>query len=51
MIRGQLLDDEGYNNRNEKTNFVGEHIVECYIIQNGKVVARDEIEVPIKSGG
>jgi hypothetical protein len=50
MIRGQIHDDKGHHNRNEKTNFIGEHIVECYIIQNGRVVARDGIEVPIKSG-
>lgn len=50
MIRGQIHPDEGHKNRNEHTNFIGEHIVECYIIKNGRVVARDEIEVPISDG-
>lgn len=51
MIRGQIHDDEGHANKKENTNFIGEHIVECYVIKDGKVVARDEIDVPIKVGG
>jgi hypothetical protein len=51
MIRGQILDDEGHESKKENTNFIGEHIVECYVIKDGKVVARDEIDVPIKVGG
>lgn len=51
MIRGQIIDDEGHESKRETTNFIGEHIVECYVIKDGKVVARDEIDVPIKVGG
>lgn len=36
------------NGRREKTDFYGPHYVECYIIKNGIVVARDKILVPIK---
>ncbi|MGF1907537.1 SMODS domain-containing nucleotidyltransferase [Aliivibrio salmonicida] len=46
-IRGQILDDSGYGNRSESTNFNGEHSVECYVIKDGVVVARSEITVPI----
>lgn len=48
-IRGQILDDSGYGNRSETTNFNGEHSVECYAIKDGIVVARSEITVPIAS--
>ena len=48
LVRGQILDDEGYLNRNEKTQFRGDHIVECYAIKNGVVVARDSILVQIE---
>ncbi|OZS43032.1 nucleotide-binding domain-containing protein [Photobacterium sanguinicancri] len=47
-IRGQILDDGGYNRRNESTSFKGEHVVECYAIKNGIVVAKDRIHVPIQ---
>lgn len=47
-IRGQIVTDEGYQKRNERTSFQGEHFVECYAIQNGVVVARDSIDVPIQ---
>ena len=29
--------------------FKGEHVVECYIVKNGIVVARDRIDVPISN--
>lgn len=47
-IRGQILLDDGYKNRSERTLFRGEHFVECYAIQNGVVVARASIDVPIQ---
>ncbi|WP_305811993.1 nucleotide-binding domain-containing protein [Photobacterium leiognathi] len=47
-IRGQIFDDDGYKRRNESTSFKGEHIVECYAIKNGIVVAKDRIHVPIQ---
>jgi len=46
-IRGQIIDDLGSFERKESTNFKGSHFVECYIIKNNKVVARDTIDVPI----
>ena len=49
MIRGQILDDN-HPTRNEKTDFIGGHEVECYVVKNGIVVARDRIDVPIQEG-
>lgn len=46
--RGQILNDEGNHIRVESTNFKGEHYVECYIIKDNIVVARDFIDVPIR---
>lgn len=47
-VRGQIVSDEGYNKRKETTDFRGEHVVECYAIKNGVVVAKDRIDVPIQ---
>jgi hypothetical protein len=47
-IRGDIVADKGHRKKEESTNFVGEHIVECYVIQNGVVVAKDRIDVPIQ---
>lgn len=51
-IRGQII---GSNRPNESlheyTQFRGDHLVECYIVKDGIVVARDLIEVPISSNG
>ncbi|MEL6418326.1 MAG: nucleotidyltransferase [Pseudomonadota bacterium] len=49
MIRGQIMRDEGRLERQEKTTFRGNHLVECYAIQRGVVVARDVIRVPIRA--
>ena len=46
-VRGQIVPDKGHKERIENTLFRGGHIVECYAIQNGVVVAKDRIEVPI----
>jgi hypothetical protein len=46
-IRGQIDDDDGSRTKTETSDFCGDHIVECYAIQNNIVVARDRIEVPI----
>lgn len=48
MIRGQII--KGAKIKNEKTIFRGDHIVECYIVQNNIVVAKDRIHVPISEG-
>lgn len=50
MLRGQLLDDEGKEQRKENSNFGGPHYVECYIIKDNVCVARDRIDVPISLG-
>lgn len=47
-IRGDIVIDKGFREKQEKTDFAGEHIVECYAIQNGVVVAKDRIHVPIQ---
>lgn len=49
-IRGQIIEDKGYKTREETTVFNGEHTVECFAIQNGVVVARGIIDVPISMG-
>jgi hypothetical protein len=49
MIRGQILKDQGQRKRKETTTFRGEHIVECYAVRNGVVVAKDRILVPIQT--
>ncbi len=46
-LRGQIIDDQGSQERKETTNFKGSHFVECYIIKDNTVVARDLIDVPI----
>ncbi|WP_429083469.1 nucleotide-binding domain-containing protein [Aeromonas bivalvium] len=47
-IRGQIFLDDGNSQRSESTSFKGEHIVECYVVKNNVVVARNRIEVPIE---
>jgi len=47
MIRGDIVEDEGKQERRERTDFYGEHFVEAYVIKNGVCVARDIIDVPI----
>ena len=48
-LRGQIeRSNNGNNRRKETSNFYGPHYVECYIIQNNVVVARDRIDVPIE---
>ncbi len=46
-LRGEILDDLGYQSRKENTKYEGSHYVECYIIKNGACVAKDRIDVPI----
>jgi len=47
MIRGDIIDSTQPGIRKESTIFQGEHIVECYVVKDGIVVARDRIDVPI----
>lgn len=46
-VRGQIV--SGDETKFETTNFRGEHLVECYIIKNGIVVAIASIDVPISN--
>jgi hypothetical protein len=49
-IRGEIISpNRAGNARHERTSFRGEHVVECYIIKDGIVVARDVIDVPIST--
>ncbi len=48
-IRGQIVPDEGRHRKTETTQFKGDHIVECYAIKDGVVVAKDRIHVPINA--
>ncbi|MGV0999584.1 MAG: nucleotide-binding domain-containing protein [Fluviibacter sp.] len=47
-IRGEIVLDEGQQQKNETTTFRGGHVVECYAVKNGVVVAKDRIDVPIQ---
>lgn len=47
-IRGQIVSDSGHKQISEHTDFNGDHIVECYIVKNEVVVAKDRIHVPIQ---
>jgi hypothetical protein len=49
MIRGQIIDSSQLNIRLERTTFRGEHVVECFVVKDGIVVARDRIDVPISN--
>lgn len=48
-IRGQIVPPNRGRDRHEVTSFRGHHHVECYILRNGVVVARDGITVPISA--
>lgn len=48
-LRGQIIESNKHPNiRHESADFRGPHYMECYIIKNSIVVARDKIEVPIE---
>ena len=49
-LRGEIhKPNRAENMRHESSNFYGPHYVECYIVKNGIVVARDRIDVPIQN--
>lgn len=48
-VRGQIVSRGGQSSISETTNFQGDHVVECYAVMDGVVVATDRIHVPIKS--
>lgn len=49
QIRGQIKSYSNKSTHHESTCFSGPHFVECYIVKDGKCVARDRIDVPIKA--
>jgi hypothetical protein len=51
LIRGEIVPDTGRHRKTEPTAFRGDHIVECYAVQNGVVVAKDRMHVPISTSG
>lgn len=46
-IRGQIVPSNRSTGRHERTEFRGDHLVECYVVKDGVVVARDRLDVPI----
>ena len=46
-IRGQIVRDDGSSQKSESTSFAGDHLVECYAVLRGVVVARGATIVPI----
>jgi hypothetical protein len=48
-IRGQIVVDEGGKKKVERTNFKGDHVVECYALVDSVMVATDRIHVPISA--
>ncbi|WP_373279970.1 nucleotide-binding domain-containing protein [Micrococcus lylae] len=48
-MRGQIIDSSEPNVRKERTRFRGAHVVECFVLKEGVVVARDRIDVPISN--
>ncbi|MFC9935451.1 nucleotidyltransferase [Glutamicibacter sp. NPDC127525] len=49
IIRGQIIGSSQPGVRTERTSFRGEHVVECFVLKDGVVVARDSINVPISN--
>jgi Second Messenger Oligonucleotide or Dinucleotide Synthetase domain/Adenylyl/Guanylyl and SMODS C-terminal sensor domain len=45
QLRGEISKDEGYRQKTETTSYAGSHYVECYIVKQGVVVARDRQSV------
>ncbi|WP_017574969.1 nucleotide-binding domain-containing protein [Nocardiopsis kunsanensis] len=48
-VRGQIVGSSKPGVRLEHSDFKGEHVVECYVVKGGVVVARDRIGVPISN--
>lgn len=46
-LRGEISKDEGLWQKTETTLYKGHHYVECYIVKNGAVVARDRQDVNV----
>lgn len=48
-VRGQIVESSRPATRVEHSDFKGEHVVECYVVKDGVIVARDRIDVPISN--
>lgn len=46
-LRGEITVDAGFHEKEEKTQYTGDHYVECYVIKDGHCVAIGAIHVPI----
>lgn len=49
MVRGQIVDSDKHGVCTEQSDFKGEHMVECYVVKDGVIVARKRIDVPISN--
>lgn len=47
-LRGEILDDQGFNRRDEHTKYKGTHYVNCFIVKNNSCVAKGRFFVNIK---
>jgi hypothetical protein len=45
--RGEIVEDDGSGQRVESTKFRGSHYVECYVVKDSRVVARDRQPVNV----
>jgi hypothetical protein len=46
-LRGEIVRDNGTNTHEESTLYRGSHYVECYVVKDGKCVARDRQQVTV----
>ena len=47
-LRGEILDDQGFNRRDEHTKYNGTHYVNCFIVKNNYCVEKGRFFVNIK---
>lgn len=45
QLRGEISLDQGAQEKTETTRYTGQHYVECYVVKNNAVVARDRQDV------
>ncbi len=44
-LRGEITEDDGNRRKTETTLYTGPHYVECYVVKDGKVIAKDHQSV------
>lgn len=47
-LRGEILDDQGFNRRDEHTKYQGTHYVNCFVVKDNYCVAKGRFFVNIK---